>query len=112
VVRSGTGSSWARHGRRKISERLRINWNDCRYEIARGRGNSYWWVKADANSWQTNGLMTAGSPLIGRGGLVVSILFDVSAPELSHARIGLKDEHGTMLGSECLGGFQSVRASA
>jgi len=39
-------------------------------------------------------------------------LLDVSAPELGHAWIGLEDEHGTMLVSECLGGFQSVGASA
>ena len=44
--------------------------------------------------------------------LVISILLDVSAPELGHAWIGLEDEHGTMLVSECLGGFQSVGASA
>ena len=46
------------------------------------------------------------------GRLVIIILLDVSAPELGHARIGLEDEHGTMLLSECLGGFQSVGTSA
>ena len=42
----------------------------------------------------------------------LAILFDVRAPELGDARIGLEDEHGTMLVSEYLGGFQSVGASA
>jgi hypothetical protein len=40
------------------------------------------------------------------------ILLDVSAPELGHARIGKEDEHGTVLVSKYLGGFQSVGASA